>query len=126
MSDRWDDREAYLAPNRPWYDPSADIAQAMLQLLGRATVHGPIQPTTWNRAASHRFTQSQRPSRLFLECWVAIREEEPTWTAEEVVAHIVGSNVEAARLRARGETYLGELDSTADIYAAPGNVSTAA
>ena len=124
----YDDRLAYLAPAAPRYNTTPDIAEAVLQALGLATVHGPIHACTRERACNHRFLMrvTGRPTRIFLESFYAVQEEHPELSPADVARSIVGVNIEGAALTARGETYLGEIDSTAEIFAAPGNVSNAA
>ena len=124
----YDDRLAYLAPVATRYNATPDIAQAVLQALGLATVHGPVQACARERACNHRFLMrvTGRPTRIFLESFYAVQDEHPELSPADVARSIVGLNIEAAALVARGETYLGEFEGTAEIFAAPGNVSNAA
>lgn len=103
-----------------------EMGEAIDRALGRCAAPGPLPLSAWQDAQRFRFLDGAgKPSRRFLECYRALLEEGEEH--DDAVASIVEANVEAAELLALGMTYIGPLEeSTADVFAAPGNVARAA
>lgn len=103
-----------------------EMGEAIDWALGRCAAPGPVPLTAWTDAQRFRFLDGHgRPTRRFLECYRALLEEGEDH--DGAIASIVEANVEAAELLALGMTYIGPLEeSTADVFAAPGNVARVA